>query len=362
MQNAVEAKPMKNAALSRSAISIKPYVSGQPNLGLEKYDLALFDGAKQRDSIFCESNGRIKTYLTGLNELHPSVQNIKDEDEKRAKIKEIREVVARLENEFNANFAVNPEGCMEGYGTKDDRFWANVTMFKSVVPDTFDNQNNRIPTYWDSIVLELDNWGKNLDMKNLSDVVIKYAIEAGGFSLVAGSLEAARDNNQFKFYLDKIEETSALKTENKKLRNKAGAKLETLYNKDANKLFYVTKMVSLDSLFYRTGKNATPNDILYEDCDRYINGQTADKNKTFCAEKFLEYAEMSMEELKLRCIVKDATQLRLISHKPDGNLYYIKTGVLLGKTVADVVNFIKNPLNEDVYKDIFSLVDKEWKG
>ena len=130
------------------------------------------------------------------------------------------------------------------------------------------------------------------------------AIEAGGFSVVAKSLEEARSSAiPFKFYLDRYEETASIRTEVKKMRNKALAELQKLFDKNSNKLFYVCKVVDPNSTQY---KKSTPLDILYDNMDKYINGETVDKDKRKTAQRFLEVVSLDMETLKLRSMVKDA--------------------------------------------------------
>lgn len=338
--------------ITASRISIKPFIANVPKGGLEKYGMSIHDGVTQRDDLgFIEKNG-IKRYFTGLDEFAPEVQAL-SKDEKEAVIKDIRRTILRLENELNSNYDVTAENL------EDKDFWSKVTMFKSQGPVKKDNIGKPIPTYWDTVTLTLTDTDKFLNPNDLHDVILINAIQAGGFALVAKSLETALVNpDKYNFYLDKSQETAAIETEVMKLRNKAGAELEKMFNKDTNRLFYVTKMIANNSMNYDRG---TPNDILYRDCGLYINGETVNKNKKVTASKFLEYGKMEMDEIKMRTYVKDATALRFISMKGDGHLYYIKTGTLVGKTPADVVMFLKNPLNEEIYKEVERFVEAEWK-
>ena len=73
-----------------------------------------------------------------------------------------------------------------------------------------------------------------------------------------------------KFYLDKEEETVMVRTEYKKMRNKALSELQKLFDKNSTKLFYIAKVVDINSTQYR---KHTPNDVIYENMDMYINGE-----------------------------------------------------------------------------------------
>lgn len=348
-----------------SRVSIKPYISGEPNAGLEKYDLVIAEGAQHKEYLgYVEQNG-VKRYLTGLNELAPEVQRITDKEKKEAVILDIRKTVVFLENSVAANYEISEKDIHEYDGDGkatgfSDKFWSKVTMFISAGPDKFDNQKmrERIPTYWDAVEVKCTNRPLFLDPKNPHDLIIIYAIKAGGFETVAPSLEAARTAAITpKFYLDSEEETATIKTEVKKLRNKAGGELQKLYDKDQTKLFYVTKLCAINSLSYR---KATSNDILYNDCDMYINGETVDKNKKLTAQKFLDYCKLDVKELRVQAIVRDSTEMHLLTFKTDGQLYYNKTGVPMGKGVLDVVKFLENPLNNDILTSISEEVEAEW--
>lgn len=345
-------------------ISIKPYLSGMPNGGLEKYDLVVADGVIHKEQLgIIERNG-IKCYLTGLNELAPEVQGIKDPEKKEAKIRDIRKTIVYLENALAANYSITEKDIDEydkdgkPTGKLSPLFWDKVEMFISQGPDKKDSNGFRIPTYWDNVQVECGNNPVYLNPNNPQDVILIYAIQAGGFTIVAPSMEAARNAVEIpKFYLDKEEDTAAIKTEVKKLRNQAGGLLQNMFEKDTTKLKYVAKLCSINSLSYR---NNTPHDIMYDDCDKYIMGETVDKNKKLTAEKFIAYANQPLADLRVQAIVKDSTEMHLLTYKQDGQLYYNKTGTPMGKGINDVISFLANPLNNDVLTAITEEVEAEW--
>lgn len=322
----------------RSKISIRPYFDPNvSNMGLENYGMALFDRSAQEESIACLEKHGISRYVTGLNEFAPEVKMLPPE-EQEAKIKQIRTVVAQLEKELVQNVI----------DITDTDFWNKVVLLKP----------NNGP-FWDKIKIRVGNDPIFLDPDtDPYDVIKLYAIEAGGFSLVARSLEHARTmNNPPKFYLDKLEETASTLTEVKKLKNGALAKLETLYNKNPNKLLFVAKVVDSNSAQY---KKNTPNDVIYDMMDKYINGEGVERDKRKAAEKFIAAEAYSMEELKIRAIVKDATFYRMYGSKADGFIYDIEKNIMVGKNVSDIVAFLQNPLNEDALEDITKRVERYW--
>ena len=322
----------------KSTIAVRPFFEPNvSNMGLEKYGLSLFDGAFHEEQLACLEINGIKRYLTGLNEFAPEIKALSPE-EADAKVKQIRMVVSQLEKELAANI-IDP---------KDEQFWNKVKLLK---PDNDE--------FWSRIKIACGNEPLFLEPdKDPYDLIKLYAIEAGGFSIVAKSFEEARRMpTPPKFYLDKLEDTVSTKTEVKKLRNKALAELQKLFDKNTNKLFYVAKVVDLNSTQY---KKSTPTDVLYDNMDKYINGETVETNKKKTAERFLEVVDLDMETLKLRAMVKDATYHKYIAPRGDGFIYHMQSGTMLGKTPTDVVEYLKNPLNDQILLDIQQKVEKTW--
>lgn len=322
----------------RSTIAIRPFFdSGVDNMGLQKYGLSLFEGAFHEEQLACLEINGIKRYVTGLNEFAPEVKNLPLE-EQEAKVNEIRRVVSFLEKALAAN-VVEPD---------DKDFWNKITLLKP---------NNE--QLWDKIKIRVGNEAVYLEPeKDPYDLIKLYAIEAGGFSMIAKSLEDARGKNvPSKFYLDKLEETASVKTEVKKLRNKALAELQKLFDKNTNKLFYVAKVLDVNSAQY---KKSTPNDIVYDNMDKFINGETVEKDKKKTAQRFIDAAGLDMEALKIKAIVKDSSYYKFIATKADGFIYHMETTTMMGRTLTDVAEYLKNPLNEEILINLTKKVEKYW--
>lgn len=331
----------KHNTLKRSSsVSIRPYAdTSVSNMGLERYNMALFEGVAQEESIiYLDPTGSGKRrYVTGLNEFAPEVQMLPIDD-KEAKIKDIRECVAIIERYFGNALEIN-----------DKDFWNKVQTAR---PDNYG--------FWEKITMRLSNDPIFLDPKNdIYDLIKLKAIEAGGFSMIASSLDDVRKkaSRGVKFYLDKFEQTATIRTEVKKLRNAAFASLDRLYKTNIDKLFLVCKVIDDNSAQY---KKSTPIDVLYDNMDMYINGETVEKDKKKTAVRFSEIAEQDMEILKLRAIIKDATYYRLIAIKGDGFIYHVSSNTLMGKNPSDVVEFLNNPLHEDVLKHLLKNVESFW--
>jgi hypothetical protein len=96
--------------------------------------------------------------------------------------------------------------------------------------------------------------------------------------------------------------------------------------------------------------------------DNYIAGFGGETNKERAAKTFMDTANMDMETLKIKSIVRDSIFFKYIVNKADGYIYHTKTNALLGRNVSDVVEHLKNPLNEDILKDLNSACEKYWNS
>lgn len=325
----------------KGPIAIKPYVNQSiDNMGLQNYGLALFEGVYHEEQLACIEHNGIKRYITGLNEFAPDIKLIPDPEVREAKIREIRNVVSDLEKQLAAN-VINPD---------DPEFWNKVKLLR---PDNDD--------FWAKITIRCGNSPVNIDpAKDPYDLIKLYAINAGGFSIIAKSYEDAKSKPRApKFYLDKVEETASTRTESKKLKNRALAELQKMFDKNTNKLFYVAKIIDPAGGTY---KKNTSNDVIYDMMDKYVNGESSERSIARAAQEFIDTAALDMETLKLKAIIKDASYYKIIANKSDGMIYHKTTGSLLGHNIAEVLEYMRNPLNENVLIDITKSVEKYWNN
>jgi hypothetical protein len=323
-----------------NAIAVRPYFNpSRQNMGLEQYGMALHEGVWHEESLACLELNGVKRYVTGLNEFAPDVKMLPPGD-KEVKVKEIRKVVAQLEAELASNVI----------DLEDKDFWNKVTLLK---PD-----NDK---FWSRISLRCGNDPVFLDpVKDPYDLIKIYAINAGGFSMVGKSLkEAKKAVNPPKFYLDQLEETISERTEYTKLRNKALVALQNMYDTDTTKLMYVAKCVDLESVQYT---KSTPNDIMYENMDMYINGEGTEGNRKRASKQFLEASNSSMEDLKIRALVKDAMYYRFLVPKSSGWIESMDSSEKLGKRSGEVIEYLKDPGNEDTLLSLLSKVEPYWNS
>ncbi len=319
-------------------IKIVPFFDpGHDNLGLQNYGLTLFDGVFHEEQLALIERNGVMRYLTGLNEFAPEVKGLVPEL-REAKVREIRETVAQLEKDLAFN-QLDPN---------DPEFWNKVTLLK---PDNFE--------FWSKVSLRCGNEPVYLDpAKDPFDLIKIFAIENGGFSMCARSLEDARSRAVApKFYLDKHVDTISTKTEITKLKNKALSELDKLFNKNTNKLQLVAKVVDGNSVQY---KKTTPNDIVYENMDNYINGRGIESSGKRAAQTFLDTSNLDMETLKIKAMVKDATFYKFIAVKSDGFIYHLESQSMMGRNPTDCVEYLKNPLHEQVLMDLTKKLESYW--
>jgi len=321
-----------------SPVSIKPYFNANTsNMGLENYDMVIFPDVVQEEQMACIENNGVVRYLTGLNEFAPEVVHIKDPEKKAAVIKDIRETVAVLESQL-ANNILDPE---------DKEFWNKVVLLKA------DNTE-----FWSKISIACTNKSINLDSQDPFDLIKIKSIEAGGFSLIGKSYEDCENALQApKFYLDRNISTVKTRIESSKLKNKAIVELDKLYNSNKSKLMYVAKVIDPYSAQYRKSTDA---DILYENLDLYINGKSVEKSISKAAQNFLNVADTKLNILRLKSLVKDSTYYRFLVTKADGMIYETDTNSMVGRNIADAVEYLDNPLNQPILDGLLRKVEKYW--
>jgi len=129
-----------------------------------------------------------------------------------------------------------------------------------------------------------------------------------------------------------------------------------MYDSNNTKLFYVAKVVDSDSVQYN---KSVSNDVVYENMDSFIHGYGSDNNKRRSAQAFLDASRMNMEELKLKAAIKDSVFYSFIRLTADGTYFFGQ--VRVGKNTEDMIEYFKNPLNEESLLKLMDEVQYYWK-
>lgn len=320
-------------------IAVRPFCDPtKPNMGLEEYNMVVFPGTFQMENMACIMyKGKLR-YLNGLDEFAPEVKAIEDAEQRAARIKEIRTVVAQLEYEKTYNRV----------DIDDKDFWNKIETFR---PD------NR--ELWGQMEMKCDNDPIFLNpATNTDHLLIVLAIQAGGFPIIAKSLEDCKSGTRpKKWYLDKQSDSVGNKASVSKIKNKALAKLDELAEENPRKLFYIAKLVDNNSMQY---KNSTLQNVIYDNMDEFITGMGVERSIKVAAQRFLDYSKMKTGELKLRAAIKDATFYKIIIAKGDGMIHYPKGNLMLGRNASEVYEKLNNPMHDDLYDQIMSEVEQTW--
>ena len=133
--------------------------------------------------------------------------------------------------------------------------------------------------------------------------------------------------------------------------------MQNLFDTDTTKLLYVTKVIHSNSTEYL---HSTPIDVLYEEMDAFINGERHDKSKKRAAEEFIKISGSSMEDLKIRALIKDCLTNDLMKTKSDGFIVDKYSGEQLGKRPLEVLDFLKDPKNDDILTRYMTEIEPIW--
>ncbi len=308
-----------------ATITIEPYFDESiPNMGLEKYGFAVFPETELKEFVTIDENGR---FITGLDPHARNVEDIEDSEEREAKVNEINGIIERLEKKL-------------GKGKLD--------------PTNKD--------FWLSFEIQVTNGQRVLDLKRPVDELLYHAIRAGGFEEIAPSYDAARTSNRlggYKFYLKREEEEAAVKTQWNKMIDKANGILVDLIDEDNYKMFLLSKNLLTPSNEF---KRTTVADIIYGKLRQFIAGEIVKDNKKDTVKQFLDANKLDKEELTLRAYVADALYHRFIVQESDGHFYNKETQTRYGKNRNEVINYLKNPMNQSELDNVSSRVEKKWNS
>lgn len=322
---------------SATDIAITPYVDPEvPNMGLEKYGQVFFEGTGMMQSLRAIEINGVTRYLTNLDEFATSVKSIKDDKERLAKIKQIRETVAQLEYEIFFNKV----------DVKDENFWEKVNLKPT-------NED-----FWSQIQFVAGNQPFMLDPKDPRDLLKIIAAEGGGFDDVATSLEEAKAcMKPPKFYLRKKRDVKVSEGKLKMTRDNAIYKLYKTRMEEPQNLFILAKNILPISNSYRKTDRI---EILYGELSAYIEGTSIQSDKKKSAQIFLNWAEKDAEYLNIRAMVLEGMFLKHIITKSDNKIYIKDTDSRIGSNIEECIEYLKDVSNQNDLNYLESIIDPIW--
>lgn len=325
-----------------SGVYIRPYCPGNiENMGLEKHGLVLFPGCNYKIPMSTIIVGNREVAVNGLDENHPRVLSIQDEEKRKKEIFLIRREVSYAEYIISYN-KVDP---------KDPDFWSKVT---TVRPDNL--------SFWSDsrFVITLDNYERYLSLKdNIYDRLIYFAIRGGGYDHVGFGLDAARRNpEKYKWYLDLPVETARVLSSDIKALNKSIYILTELYeteNKTA--LYLILKALSRKAFNI---KQHLVLDELYTLAHRYLEGEDTDGRKSYAANEFIKMYQRSNFEKSVCALVNHLIINRKIAYRSkEGQYFSVDLNNYLGFNVDNVISYLTSDSGEPDLKRLVELYSEE---
>lgn len=264
----------------------------------------------------------VKRYLTGLDPETVKYDSSLTSEEKAKKIAEIETKVKELEQFFG--------------------------------PGTLDATNEK---HWSKVKLVINRRTTNLDLTNPKNEIMYYCIKGGGFEIVASDYEICERDNK-KFYLVEPTDFVEHRVAPREVSNRAIAQLQKLYeNKGFDDMFFIGKYILPVEKSYT---KRTPKALIYEDLDKFLNGEVIKKSKVACAREFLEALKVSKTELVIKCLVKDAVYYNFIYTNQAGELKNNETSGIYTNTIEGAVGHLMNPAYENELDNIKTRVEKKW--
>lgn len=263
-----------------------------------------------------------KRYLCGLDKEMINYNENLTAEEKKAKTSEIDEIVKRLENFFG--------------------------------PGQLDPTNDAL---WSNVKLQLDRKTTNLNLTDPKTEILLYCIKAGGFNTVSPSIDKARESNG-KFYLVEPIEYAENRVANTKITNKAISVLEKLdESKSYDDIFYIAKYLLPSEKGYT--KNS-PKAMLYEDLNKFIEGQIVKLSKVRCATQFVDATKKPKADIIITSLVKDGLEYGFLYINPSGEIKNNETGGVYGTTIEKAVAHLQNQAYQNEFENLKERVDKKW--
>ena len=311
-----------------ATILIKPFIREEEDtVGLSSMGINKWPGTKE----VLQVPQKAEKFLTGFDKDAYYLANL-DEKERKKQIDKID----RMVKDFNAKY---PSADL-GNCSLENKFYQNL-FIELGAENTIINTNSLMDAIKFHIIKTNAEYNKD-------------------FPVAPNYTEAATSNRDYKFYIADSEIDVQEEVTYKREVNKAISLLDELSTKEKAKFLLVIKYLFAPDKSY----NQESDDRLYKRGDDYIKGivdgvKTQDGRTYY--KNFITVATMDREELTLKVVIKYAIYLNVIRMNKERELYYAKTGQLLGRIPDDAFKYLSSIKNKDIYDEIFADVEKEIK-
>ena len=309
---------------------IKPYVDkDKDTIGLSDLGMNSFP----RTSTTTEVPILYGKYLSGFDKNAFYLDLIQDEKQKAKEIKTIEQKV----KDFNAKYP----------HFKVDDVIVNKSPDGSLIANSF-YLEMLIELKAEMTILNSDSPEDQVKME-----IIKTNAKYNPAFDVAPDLVTARESNKsYKFYISNTEVDVENEVIKKKELNKAITLLDTISSDDKERFLLVVKHL----LPANKGLSTESDMRLYKRADDYINGiidgEKAKGGETFYR-NFIKVCEMDRDVLYNKVLIKYAIMTNIIRFNSKTKDYeYATTNQELGKTPEDIFNYLTQPKNMSILKEI----------
>ena len=322
-----------------ATIIIKPYIDkDRDTIGLSELGMNSFP----RTSTITEVPIIFGKFLTGFDTNAFYLERIQDEKQKQKEIKSIEQKV----KDFNAKYP---------YFKVDD-----------VIVDKSPDGSLIANSFYLEMLIELKAEMTILNSDSPEDQVKMEIIKTNAkynpaFDVAPDLVTARESNKSYKFYISNTEVDVENEVIKKKELNKAITLLDTISAEDKERFLLVVKHL----LPANKGISIESDMRLYKRADDYINGmidgQKAKGGETFYR-NFIKVCEMDRDVLYNKVLIKYDIMTNIIRFNSKTKDYeYATTNQELGKTPEDIFNYLTQPKNMSILREIDGEVKKEVK-
>lgn len=181
----------------------------------------------------------------------------------------------------------------------------------------------------------------SLDLNDPADLFNYYILKSKQHGIAAPDMDSAQHPlRNYKFYVADQQQETSLKVSNKEMILTAQASLLNMKKKEPKRLIYMAKYIIPNSFGVKDADSA------FLSLSEYVDGKIIPPSEKPHV-KFLEYDEMSNDELFAKVDIKSAIRLGIIRKIKSGDYINHLSGNALGRTEDEIYAFLIQPQNQE---------------